>query len=346
MRVLQVCPRYPPQAGGVETHVAELSERLVERGHEVTVHTADARQGGRRRETRNGVRVRRHVGIAPGDAFHVPPGMFGPLRREEADVVHAHNYHSVPLVVAGLAAGDRRFVATTHYHGATANPVTNVLLRLYRPVGGFVLRGADDVVAVSGWEREVLADHFGVDATVVPNGIDVDRFRGATPEDRDRPYLLCVGRLEAYKGVQHLVRALPDLPGYDLVVAGRGPYRSHLQRLAGEVGVADRVDFPGFVDDDRLPGLYAGAAAYVTLSELESYGLTVGEALAAGTPAVVRPTRALADWTDRDAVVAVDGIDPPAVASAVETASGLTVGEPDLPTWDGMADRVEELYRG
>jgi glycosyltransferase involved in cell wall biosynthesis len=345
VRVVQVCPRYRPRDGGVETHVAELSERLAARGHEVTVHTADAGPDVAREETRAGVRVRRHHGLAPGGAFHVAPGLLPAVRRADADVVHAHNYHSTPLVLAAAAAGDAAFVATPHYHGGSASRLRDLLLVPYRLPGGWALRRADRVLAVSGWERGRLREAFGVDARVVPNGLDVARFREATPETRERPYLLSVGRLEPYKGVDDAVRALAALDGYDLLVAGSGPDRERLERVAGEAGVAERVDFLGYVSDDRLPGLYAGAAAFLTLSTFESYGMTVAEALAAGTPCVVRESGALTDWTTREGCVGVETPTPERVAGAVREALGRRVDPSDLPSWDEVCDRVAAEYR-
>jgi glycosyltransferase involved in cell wall biosynthesis len=291
VKVVQVAPRYPPQTGGVETHVGQVSRRLVERGHEVAVHTADAREDGRRRERRDGVRVVRHPGVAPDGAFHVAPGIAPAVRRAsaDADVVHAHNYHSLPLLFAGVG---------------------------------------------------VAAD-FGVPATVVPNGIDVGRFADADPHRRERPYLLTVGRLERYKGVQHAVRALADLPEYDLLVAGSGDYRADLERLAVRAGVADRVEFLGYVPDEDLPGLYAGAAAHVTVSAFEAFGLTVGEALAAGTPCVVGRAGALAEWADREDCV---GADPTGIPEAVRSAVGREAPSDPLPTWDDAADGVVAAY--
>ncbi|USZ68051.1 glycosyltransferase family 4 protein [Halorussus salilacus] len=354
MRVLQVTPRYPPRTGGVETHVAEIAERLVERGHEVTVLAADAGRGVPDRETRNGVEVRRFRGFAPGGAFHVAPGIARAVARADPDVVHAHNYHSLPVAFAALGASaasvlhgasDARFVVTPHYHGASADPVRDRLLSLYRPLGGWALRRADAVVAVSDWERRRLRADFGVEATVIPNGLDVSRFADATPEDRDRPYLLCVGRLEEYKGVQHAVRALADLPEYDLLVAGSGDYRDELERLAREAGVADRVAFLGYVESDRLPGLYAGAEAYLALSVFESYGMTVAEALASGTPCVVREAGALVDWTDRADCVGVESVAPEDVAAGVRAAVGRDAPDAALPTWDDVTERVLAVYR-
>ena len=358
MKVLQVTTRYPPHTGGVETHVAELAGRLVDRGHEVTVLTADARSADApRRQRRDGVRVIRHRGVAPGGAFHVAPGIARSVRESDADVVHAHNYHSLPLFFAALGNeqarqrrrvdDDRPLVATPHYHGASASGFRDRLLSLYRPLGGWALGRADGVVAVSDWERRQLERDFGVDARVIPNGLDVGRFAEAVPTERDRPYLLSVGRLEAYKGVQHAVRALSELPEYDLVVAGSGPYADDLQRVAREAGDADRVAFLGFVDDAELPGLYAGAAAFLTLSGFEAYGMTVAEAVAAGTPCVVRETGALVDWVERADVVGVadgDETEPQAVASAVRRAVERDAPSRPLPTWDDVVDEVQGLY--
>lgn len=184
---------------------------------------------------------------------------------------------------------------------------------------------------------------FGVDSTVIPNGVDVDRFANAEPEERDRPYLLTVGRLEEYKGVQHVIRAMPELEKYDLLVAGSGPYREELERIAAEKGVADRVEFLGYVDDSRLPGLYAGADVYVTMSGFEAYGMTVAEALAAGTQTVVRSAAALSDWAGTTGVTAVSDMFPGSIAAAVEDTVGTSPAV-DVLTWEGVTDYEEALY--
>ena len=345
MRILQVTPRYPPQSGGVETHVCELSERLVDRGHEVTVLTADAGGGGFRRERRNGVRIKRYRGVAPDGAMHICPQIMRAVRNADADIVHAHNYHSFPLFFAALGVGERRFVVTTHYHGGSASSVRERLLSLYRPFGRWAVRRADAVIAVSEWEREQLARDFDVDATVIPNGLNVERFTSATPFDRERPYLLTVGRLEEYKGVQHVIRAMTDLPEFDLLVAGSGPYRDALERIAREAGVEDRVEFLGYVDSETLPGLYAGADVYVTMSEFEAYGMTVAEALAAGTPCVVREAGALVDWARREGSFAIQDARSSEIVSAVHSLDHVDVDVDIGITWSEVAEFTQIIYQ-
>lgn len=346
MRVVYAAPGYPPSTGGVETHLREVATRLVDRGHTVTVVTGDARRvDARRRERREGVRVVRCRGLAPNDAFHLAPGVARVVRRTDADVIHAHNYHALVLPFAALGAGDRPFVVTPHYHGGSASSVRDRLLSLYQPIGGQILTRADAVVAVSEWERDRLRADFGVETRVIRNGVDVERFAGADSWAHDRPYVLTVGRLEEYKGVQHAIRALPELSGYDLLVAGSGPYRETLELIAQETGVEDRVEFLGYVSDSELPALYAAADVYLTLSSFEAYGLTVGEALAAGTPCVVRKARGLADWTDQEGVIGVTDSSPASVATAVDHAIGTSFSTGELPTWDYAATETETLYR-
>ena len=343
MKILQITPRYSPQSGGVETHVQQISERLVARGHTVTVLTADASLDGENRERRNGVRIQRYRSLGKKESIHFCPQIGLAVRNADVDVVHAHNYHSLPVFFTALAVADQRFILTTHYHGESADQTRDRLLSLYHPFGQWAVRKANHVVAVSNWEREQLELDFNIEPSVIPNGVDVDRFAKAEPEIRAQPYLLCVGRLEKYKGVQHLIQALPKLPTFELVVAGKGPYRDNLERIATEVGVSNRVTFLGYVDNGRLPELYAGAAVYITLSLFEAYGMTVGEALAAGTPCVVREAGALSEWTKNRGCVGVDDITSRTITDAVNTVVNREVTT-TLPKWSEVTDQILYCY--
>ncbi len=344
MRIVQVSPRYPPATGGIERHVRAVSERLAARGHDVAVVTMG--DGWRtRREVIDGVTVVRVPGLAPGNAYHFAPTVATALRGRDPDVVHAHGYHSLPLLFAGLGTPrNAPLVATPHYLGH-ATGVRGVLHSAYRPFGRFSLRRARTVVAVSDWERTRLREELGIDAIVVPNGVDVDSFAGATPHRSASPYLLSAGRLVESKGVQHAIAALDRLPEYELTITGTGPYEPELRRTAREAGVDDRVEFLGYVSEERLRRLYAGAEVHVTLSEFECYGLTVGESLAAGTPAVVYDRTALSDWTRFRGCLGVDDRAPDSVADAIRAVRGREPDPTALVDWDRVVDRlVDEAY--
>jgi len=309
----------------------------------VNVLTADAGLEGANNERRNGVEIRRYRSFAPDETIHCCPQIAVAVRNTDVDVVHAHNYHSLPLFFAALGVGDRQFVVTPHYHGESASQTRDRLLSLYHPFGRWAVRKADKVIAVSDWEHKQIETDFDIESSIIPNGVDVARFSKAEPEKQEHPYLLCVGRLEKYKGIQHLIRTLPELPSHELVVAGSGSYRDKLEQIAAEWNVSDRVTFVGYVDSDRLSKLYAGAAAYVTLSEFEAYGMTVAEALAAGTPCVVRERGALVDWVAYDGCVGVDRMTPERIAAAIEQCIDVNPIV-DLPTWEEVTDQVEATY--
>jgi glycosyltransferase involved in cell wall biosynthesis len=321
----------------------EISERFIDCGHKVTVVTADAREEGKRQERRNGVAIQRYQSIAPNNTMHFSPQITGVVRRSNADIIHAHNYHSYPLFFAALGGRDQKVVMTTHYHGGSASSLRDRLLSLYRPFGRWAVQSAEIVIAVSEWEQKQLMADLGVEARVIPNGVNINRFETATQEQRDQPYLLSVGRLESYKNVSVAIRALQYLTEYHLVVVGTGPARESLEAAAVASGVDDRVEFVGYVPDEQLPRLYAGASAFLTLSEFEAYGLTVGEALATGTPCVVYEQKALAEWTNYDGVVGVDNLTARAAASAVESALETTVSATPL-TWSEVTADLIDSY--
>jgi glycosyltransferase involved in cell wall biosynthesis len=215
-------------------------------------------------------------------------------------------------------------------------------LWFYQPVGQTVLKKSTATIAVSRWEQEQLAADFGVESRIIPNGIEVDRFRNATPAETTKPTLLTVGRLVEYKGIQHVIRALSDLPEYRLRIAGCGPYRDALGACAREAGVFGRVEFLGYVPDPELPSQYAAADVFISMSSVEAAGITVGEALAAGTPAVVRPSKGLRDWTQRDDCLAAD---PATLATVIKRARSRSAPSEPLPMWHQVVDEMESVYR-
>jgi len=101
--------------------------------------------------------------------------------------------------------------------------------------------------------------------------------------------LLSVGHLIDRKGHDLAIRAVADLPGVMLMIAGDGPREGALRALAAESGVADRVRFLGHVDQTRLPDLYGAADIALNCADREGIANVLLEALACGTPLVATP---------------------------------------------------------
>ncbi len=211
--------------------------------------------------------------------------------------------------------------------------------------------GAKLVITVSEFARAELRELLGVDARVVPGGVDERFTPDADPEPvkrkyaLDRPYVLTVASRTTRKNLGVLTPVADALAadGIEIVAAGgdrpqfRAPHGAAVRPL-------------GHVDDDLLPGLYAGAAAFVLPSLYEGFGLTCLEAMASGTP-VVAADRAALPETCGDAALLVDPTD----AQQIEHALREAIGNDDLRnrgmqraagfTWDQTARAVDDLLR-
>jgi glycosyltransferase involved in cell wall biosynthesis len=128
--------------------------------------------------------------------------------------------------------------------------------------------------------------------TVIPNGVELERYervadrgtRARVTAGGRRTAVLVPARLDDSKGHRFLFEAVRDLPHVQLVVAGTGPHREQLRRLAGALGIAERVDFVGFWPD--MPQLYAACDVVALPTLNEAFGNVVVEGMAASRPVI------------------------------------------------------------
>ncbi|WP_431919603.1 glycosyltransferase [Micromonospora wenchangensis] len=371
-------------AGGQNTHVAELSAALVAAGHDVRVYT-------RRDAVDLPVAVRAPDGY---EVVHVPAGPAEPVAKDALlphmkefshwltgrwrggdwtpEVVHAHFWMSG---LAALAAGRQTgvpVVQTYHALGTVKRRHQGVQdtsparrIGYERELGCAV----DRVVAQCRDEVGELV-RLGVPRsrmTVVPSGVNLDTFAPLGPavdRDADRPRVLTVGRLVERKGFQTVIRAMALVPDAECVVVGgppaglleTDPYARRLRALAGTCGVADRVRLVGAVPREEMGRWYRSADVLVAAPWYEPFGLTPLEAMACGVPVVGTAVGGIRD-TVVDGVTGdlVPARDPQALGVAL---AGL-LGDPARRygyataalqrarrsySWATAADRLTEVY--
>jgi glycosyltransferase involved in cell wall biosynthesis len=226
-------------------------------------------------------------------------------------------------------------------HGLEDFKVRDPLKRLaYAPFRTMYRAGAqaaDRVIATDWGARDEVCRLLGVApdrVVVLPNALDLDEVLGPASQERqaalrarwnlapDGVVGLSVGRLEANKGFSHLLRALatlpPDLPTWRWLMVGVGQDREALGRLAGELGLAERVIFTGAVGDADLQNLYALATLFVHPSLYEGSSLVTLEALAHARPVVASAVGYIPDKVrPGETGLLVPPGDAPALATAI-----------------------------
>jgi glycosyltransferase involved in cell wall biosynthesis len=356
LRVLMVTPRAIPEIGGVERHVAETARRLVLLGVDVTVVATDLTGSLPPTETIDGVHIVRTPARPASRDYYFSPAMYRVIRATKCDVVHVQGYHTFVSPLTMLAAKRARLPYVVSFH---SGPHASLVRRGIRPVQHAVLRpllsGASRLVAVSDFERATFVRDLHLPESrfgVVRNGCDLpEPGIDVTPV---APVIASIGRLERYKGHHRLIAALPfvrrTVPDARALIVGDGPYRSELDALARRLGVDDVVDFAEVPFGDRLAmaRLISSASLVVQLSDYESGGIAALEAAGLGTPVLVREVAALREIVEHGWASGI-AADADSYATAEAIVDRLQTVQPrrppdGLPTWDGCARHLLELY--
>jgi phosphatidylinositol alpha-mannosyltransferase len=362
MRIGIVCPYTWDVPGGVQVHVRDLADSLVELGHTVSVLTPVD-----------------DPDVADLPAYVVPAGRavpvpyngsvarlaFGPLslartrrwlRDGHFDVLHLHEPTVPSLSMLACFAASGPMVAT--FHTATTRS------RALQVFGSVLQPGLEKItgrIAVSPAARRVVVEHLGGDAVLIPNGVLVRRFAGAgeLPGQPDVPTVAFLGRIdEPRKGLAVLLEALPELvelvPDVRLLVAGPGDVDEVRQSVPASV--RGHVELLGMVSDADKPRVYASGDVYCAPNTHgESFGIVLIEAMATGTPVVASDLEAFRRvLVDGRAGVLVPVGDPAALATALadlltdpgRRAELAAIGREVVTQydWSTVTARIVEVY--
>lgn len=356
LRVLQVCARFLPELGGIETHVDQVSRRLAARGDvAVTVLTTDRARSRPTRESRGGFTVLRVPAWPRERDYYLAPGIFRTIRRGAWDLVHCQGIHT-PVPVLAMAAARRAripYLVTFHTGGHSSNARNALRSAQWRAVGPLV-RGATHLVGVSRSEARLFQRLVGVETgrlSVIRNGGGLPLPPQAVEPVPGR--IVSSGRLERYKGHHRVIEALPRLrqlvPGAHLEILGAGPFEPELRRIAARLGVAGAVTIRHIDPRDRtaMATALGSAQAVAALSDYEAHPVAVMEALTIGRPVVGYAVAGMADLVEDGLVTGVApgaGADDTARAlAAAMTAPGRVLA--DLPTWDDCVAALVRVYR-
>jgi phosphatidylinositol alpha-1,6-mannosyltransferase len=305
-KILLVTNDFGPRAGGIETFVIGLLERI--KGHEVTVFTSqqgDTSVYDQQWIDKFGVRVIRDQSKILLPSWRVT--------RAAKKIVAAKN---INVVVFGAAAplalmspslrksGVKKIIALTHGHEvwwAKIFPFRLAIKRIGKSVDHLTYLGEFTRQAIS----KPLTRKSATEMVKIAPGIDTAHF---IPQPdamqkrkelglQDKKIIISVGRLVHRKGQDNLIQAMPavlkKIPNAHLLLVGEGPYRKHLEKLVLKSSLEQNVTFAGRIMYDRLPSYLSAADLFAMPSrsrffglEVEGLGIVYLEASACGIPVV------------------------------------------------------------
>lgn len=343
MRILHVYKDYYPVLGGIENHLRWLACAQAQRGHDVTVLVANPQGLGTTVHEEEGVRVIRAARLATLASTPISLALPWQLARQKPDIVHLHFPYPLGEIAQWLLHRGRATIMT--YHSDVIRQ--QGILKLYTPLLRHILSRIDRILPTS--EPYIHSSPFlnpvAGRCTVLPLGIDVERFRRPHPYAAalraryEGPLLLFVGRLRYYKGLNHLIEAMKQIPA-TLLIVGSGPETAALGEQAYLAGVAERVRFLGEVSDELLPTYYQAADLFVLPSDQrsEAFGLVLIEAMAAGLPVISTELGTGTSWVNQHGHTGL--VTPPGDAPALTAAILRLLADPDLRRRMGAAGQA------
>jgi D-inositol-3-phosphate glycosyltransferase len=372
--------------GGLNVYVREVALRMAARGAQVDIFTRRADPD-----------LPDAVTLAEGVVVHhVTAGPAVPLPKREV----ANHLCAFVLALAGHPSGGSHDVVHAHYwlSGWVGRRIAVrwgiPLVQTFHTIGALknanlapgdepepplrliaeerVARDADRTLVLTCGEARLLHQAYGLSGaklTVVPAGVDLERFqpavRVATPRPAGPPKLLFVGRLQPLKGPDVAVRTLAEvrrtLPDARLRIiggvsgSGAGPTGPvGLRALAHELGIAEAVELLPAIDQRELAAHYRAADVVLVPSRSETFGLVALEAQACGIPVVAAEVAGLEAVVGRGGTL-VPGHDPadhaaaalayltdPELAAAA-SAAGLATAR--AASWERTVDRLLGVYQ-
>ena len=341
MRILHVYKDYYPILGGIENHIKTLAEAQVQAGHDVTVLVTNA--GNEKPDVlMSGVRVLRTKRIATVASTPLSVDIMLKLRLQTPDITHLHFPYPMGEVSQWLMGRKRPFIIT--YHSDIVKQ--KAILRVYGPLLRRILAQADQILPTS--EKYMATSSFLQPlvhkCTAIPLSVEAAPIMQAKPllPPAVVPTLLFVGVHRYYKGLDTLIRIMPELPAR-LLVGGDGPMRAEWEALAQALNVSDKVQFLGRVTDEDLPRLYASADLFVlpANARAEAFGKVLLEAMAAGLPCITTEVGTGTSFVVQDGVTGL--VVMPQDEDALKTAVLTLINNPSLCQQMGSAGQQRVL---
>jgi phosphatidylinositol alpha-mannosyltransferase len=365
LRIALVTDVYYPHVGGIQEHIYHLGLELKRRGHVVKIITGAAGNNEAPGEI-DVIRIGRVVQYPANKSFSKMTVGFGiasrlrkVFKKEHFDVVHVHGALSPFLPIYSHLLAGSPTIHTFHAQFEKSIPY-----RIFKKLLERCMRRIDGKIAVSIAARDSIGKYLNGDYTIIPNGIDTERFNPHNEKlqgfEHRSPLILYVGRFEPRKGLKYLFLAFNSIikkfPSAGLVVVGEGRLKDYYRSFLSK-GAASNVSFEGKVSMEKLPRYFVTCDIFCSPAYTgESFGIILLEAQASGTPVIASDIQGYRTVIkDGGNGILVRPKDPDAIADAITSIhidpllkqrivrNGLESVQ--QYSWERVASSIEYFYR-
>jgi glycosyltransferase involved in cell wall biosynthesis len=280
-------------------------------------------------------------------------------KENQYDIIHAHDWLTYPAGIMAREVSGKPLVVHVHAtefdrSGEHINPEVYEIERK-----GF--HEADEVIAVSGFTRQILIDRYDVPPgkiTVVHNGVLHHDAEGSGQERQERKEKVVsfLGRITFQKGPDYFIEAarkvLTRFPDVRFIMAGSGDLLQHVVKRVAELRIGSRFYFTGFLKGEEIDRLFAKSDVYVMPSVSEPFGISPLEAARAGVPVIISKQSGVSEVLNH--ALKVDFWDTDALADAIcgllsyktLSSSFSREGSREVENlrWEDAAEKIKKVY--
>jgi glycosyltransferase involved in cell wall biosynthesis len=335
MKILQVNKLYSPWIGGVEKIVQQVAEGLNGKNNIEAEVLCCSRRGKRKTEEINRVNVCRAASFG---IFWGTPVSFDFFRlfkklSQEAGIIDLH--HPFPLGDLAIFLFKPRAKMVVHYHSDIVRQRFFNFLIL--PLVRNTLKKADKIIVSNPnlVKNSPVLRNFQHKCEVIPFGIELEKFKQkdeqsiAKLKEKYNDFVLFVGRLSYYKGIDYLIEAMKEISA-NLVIIGQGALENKLRAKIKELGLENKIFILPPQPEKELINFYQACSVFVlpSIFKSEAFGIVLIEAMACAKPLISTELGTGTSFVNQDKVTGL--VVPPKDSSALARAITQILSDKEL----------------
>ena len=311
MRILQLGKFYPPDIGGIETVMFDITEELNKRGIKCDVLCSNNKNE-YKEEVLNNYKIYRAISYGRLSSTSIAPQMIFKLKEiiNRYDIIHIH--HPDPMAnLALFIANPKKQKIIVHWHSDIIKQ--KIFLHFYKPFLYLLLQKADAIIATTSdyIEGSAFLSEFKNKVKTIPIGINLNNLKCAEQnvnelkeKYKSKKIIFSLGRFIYYKGFQYLIKAAKYLDdNYVILIGGDGKLKDGFLNLIKIENLYNKVKLLGKIPEDKLSSYYKACDIFClpSIERSEAFGLVMVEAMSFGKPIVstVIPYSGVS-WVNRD----------------------------------------------